>query len=91
MVDGRAGRLFAQDMILDERVQTKRPGDLEELQSKRIADALEKPDCEDCYDNGYIDVDIGGGNTRTTFCACQKGQELLEADEKAREEKIYDS
>ena len=58
---------------------------------KRIADALEKPDCPDCNGDGYIDVDIRGGNTRTTFCTCQQGQELLEADEKAREEKVYDS
>jgi hypothetical protein len=34
---------------------------------------------------------MGGGNSRTAFCKCPKGQELLEVDERARENKEYDS
>ena len=48
-------------------------------------------DCPDCNGTGFVEVDTGGGNSRTTFCKCPKGQELLEADEKARDSKVYDS
>jgi hypothetical protein len=47
--------------------------------------------CPDCNGTGYVGIDTGGGNSRTTFCACPKGQELAEADEKARDSKVYDS
>ena len=57
---------------------------------KRMADNLENNECPDCNGNGFIDIDTGGGNSRTTFCSCEKGQELAEADEKAREDNIYD-
>jgi hypothetical protein len=58
---------------------------------KRMADALDEPECPDCNGDGHVDVDMGGGNTWTTFCSCAKGRELAEAEEKARNEKIYDS
>jgi len=58
---------------------------------KRMADNLENYDCPDCNGTGFIDIDTGGGNSRTMFCKCPKGQELLEADEKARAAKEYDS
>jgi hypothetical protein len=52
---------------------------------KRMADALDEPDCLDCNDGGYVDIDAGGGNMRTMFCSCAKGQEMAEANEKAKE------
>jgi hypothetical protein len=58
---------------------------------KRMAENLEDHDCPDCSGTGYIDIDTGGGNSRKAFCTCPKGQELLEADERAREAKEYDS
>jgi hypothetical protein len=57
----------------------------------RMAESLEGHDCLDCNGTGYVGIDIGGGDTRTEFCKCPKGQELAEADEKARESKEYDS
>ena len=58
---------------------------------ERIADNLDDHDCPDCSETGFVDIDTGGGNSRKTFCKCEKGQELAEADEKARDYKIYDS
>ena len=58
--------------------------DLEKLLEVRMV-------CADCIGSGFIDIDTGGGNSRKTFCKCPKGQELAEADEKARAAKEYDS
>jgi len=57
------------------------PDNIEKTLEERII-------CQDCNGSGYVGIDTGGGNTRTTFCKCPKGQELLEADEKAREANI---
>jgi len=56
---------------------------------KRMADSLDDHDCQDCNGTGYVGIDTGGGNSRKEFCKCLKGQELAEADEKAREDNIY--
>ncbi len=58
---------------------------------KRMADNLDNHDCPDCNGTGFVEIDTGGGNSRKAFCKCPKGQEMLEADEKARESKEYDS
>jgi hypothetical protein len=58
---------------------------------RRMADNMEDHDCQDCNGTGFVDIDTGGGNTRTEFCKCAKGQELAEADDRARESKVYDS
>lgn len=52
---------------------------------KQMADNLDNRDCPDCNGAGFVGIDTGGGNSRIAFCKCPKGQELAEADDKARE------
>jgi len=40
--------------------------------------------CPDCCNEGFVDIDTGGGRSRKQFCTCPRGQELAEKDEKAR-------
>jgi len=49
-----------------------------------FGDDFNEPLCPDCNDTGFVEVDAGGGNSRKQFCACPRGQELAEKDEKAR-------
>ena len=46
------------------------------------------PTCLDCNDEGWYDVDMGGGATRKQFCDCKTGQELRRQMENARQTSI---
>lgn len=47
-----------------------------------------RPACPDCNDEGFYDVDLGGGRTRKQFCDCERGQEKARQLENARQARM---
>ena len=61
---------------------------MEKIMTKQIPTVIEADEdfCEDCEGTGYVDYDMGGGNTRKGYCDCPAGTERMAHDEALRDD-----